>query len=462
MSSLIRLALAFLLAAALVGASNSTASSNATVPAASTFILKGTGDGNLTFAVNVADNSEDLYFHLSASTGNQWVAIGAGSHMKNSLIFVVYTSKSGKNITLSSRIATGHSEPVYNSSIQVDVLAGSGIENGSYVVNARCSNCRTWKNGALNLTSKVQPWIYAVGPGERLRSDSMTAGLRRHGDYGSFTMDMVQATGNPGVPIDTMSMSGAAARGGKHSMSDIAVIFHVFFMVLAFVLILPFGVVISRVFNSIRWHMVNQIVGALFVLVGACIGFYMSPQYNRSKHFNSAHQVLGLLAFIAVIVQIVIGCVGRRIYKKTQQKHPYLGLSHIWNGRILIVVGIANGAVGFVFAGTTWRILPYLLVTAFIIFVFASLLFLKRMRGKREIKASEPGKEQGVPGYMAPPLPYESNVHLTTFAAPPSYGRIQTGPRSVHLAPGRAYGPGPNPRFGSRTNITGPEGPIPF
>lgn len=151
---------------------------------ASTFVLDG-GDGtNLTFALNIPSNSDDLYFHMSGPAGNDWMAVGAGNLMKDSLMFIVYTAANGRNVTVSPRIGTGHSEPTYTTDVSVFLLPGSGLINDTYIINTKCHGCRKWKGGFLDLKSKTQPMIYAVGPGDYLQSDLLDAGIRRHEDFG--------------------------------------------------------------------------------------------------------------------------------------------------------------------------------------------------------------------------------------------------------------------------------------
>ncbi len=124
---------------------------------ASTFVLDG-GDGtNLTFALNIPSNSDDLYFHMSGPAGNDWMAVGAGNLMKDSLMFIVYTAANGRNVTVSPRIGTGHSEPTYTTDVSVFLLPGSGLINDTYIINAKCHGCRKWKGGFLDLKSKTQP-----------------------------------------------------------------------------------------------------------------------------------------------------------------------------------------------------------------------------------------------------------------------------------------------------------------
>jgi hypothetical protein len=60
-------------------------------PAASTVVLN---DTEITFAVNLPANSSDLYFSFSAPA-HSWAAVGAGSTMKGSLMFIIYSSGPG-------------------------------------------------------------------------------------------------------------------------------------------------------------------------------------------------------------------------------------------------------------------------------------------------------------------------------------------------------------------------------
>ena len=88
------------------------------------------------------------------------------------------------DITLSPRLATGHSEPSYSPDIPVSLLDGSGVTNGTYTANVHCRNCTSWLTGSLNLKLTAQSWIYAIGPSNSLKSDSRTATIQRHEQYG--------------------------------------------------------------------------------------------------------------------------------------------------------------------------------------------------------------------------------------------------------------------------------------
>jgi hypothetical protein len=52
--------------------------------------------GNFTFAVTTVKENGDLYIHIEAPAENSWVAVGTGSEMKGSLMWVVYRSEDEK------------------------------------------------------------------------------------------------------------------------------------------------------------------------------------------------------------------------------------------------------------------------------------------------------------------------------------------------------------------------------
>jgi len=58
--------------------------------------------------------------------------------MPNSNIFVVYTSGSGNNVTLSPRSTSSYQPPSPNDAAQVTLLEGSGVSNGVMTANVRC------------------------------------------------------------------------------------------------------------------------------------------------------------------------------------------------------------------------------------------------------------------------------------------------------------------------------------
>ncbi|KAI1868841.1 hypothetical protein JX265_006820 [Neoarthrinium moseri] len=356
---------------------------------------------DIAFALNVpSDSATDLYFSLMIPKSVTWGAIGLGSAtMAGSLMLVVYSSDSSQNLTISPRIAYGHSEPVYTSDINVEALDGTGLKDGvRYVFNGRCTNCRSWNSGHVDVTSKSQSFLYATGPDGDIDSDDVRAPLKMHLNYGNFQLDMTHAT-SPGavpvIPINNSTASVATTQGLSVSdKRDTAAMIHAIIMVFCFVGLFPFGVLILRLGNWVRWHAVNQGLALIGVIVGFGLGVHVSSFYNRSKSFSDPHQVIGILLFIFVICQFVLGFLHHRMFKKTQERTK-LAPAHVWLGRIIIPVGVMNAFLGFRLAQSPQY---YWILAGLVIFIFpviALILLTKKLICKRWDRSKAAAGEQG-------------------------------------------------------------------
>ena len=198
-----------------------TASLLSTATAVSTSVASGfvASDKSVTFALNIPQNetNNNLYFTLQGPSSSSWIvwqaslpsnttdelqAVGMGNDkMDDTLMFMAYADSTGNNITLSARLSYAHVEPSYDSNVSFSLQYGSGIINGNYVVNAICYNCRSWKGGLIDPTNTAAKFIFASGPDGSLNSNSLSADIKRHSSYGSFTMDLTKAVGTAGVPV---------------------------------------------------------------------------------------------------------------------------------------------------------------------------------------------------------------------------------------------------------------------
>lgn len=252
---------------------------------------------NITVAVNVpSDSSDSLFYHFSAPAGQTWAAFGFGNQMKGALIFVTYASQDGKNVTVSPRLGVGHVMPQHTSDVQVNVLSGSGIIDGSFVVNAQCTGCRSWSGGSVNVDSTSQQMVWAAGPSGTLKSDDVSASINQHEGYNFFNLNLKAATGAGGVPVpDTTSDSnigpgpgpviGEGFRGGSG--------FHAFLMVAAFLFLFPAGYLFLRVFERVWLHWVIQSLALVLVGVGAGVGIAISKRNNIVSNQNAAAEWFG-------------------------------------------------------------------------------------------------------------------------------------------------------------------------
>lgn len=259
-------------------------------------------------------------------------------------MIMVYSDPSGKNVTVSPRLGSSHVEPSFTDTVGITVLPGTGIKGNTTTVNAKCSNCRKWKNGSIDPKNTAAKFIFATGPDGHLNTHSLTAGIKRHASYGAFKMDLTKAgaVGDGAVPIlATADTTGVEQTKDKtdHDFSSAA---HACIMILAFVGLMPIGIMILRILNLPKWHGVWQAFSVVVALIGVCLGIYIGTFYSRTKHFESAHQVLGIIVIILMIGQSVLGFLHHRMYQKTQAPTK-LAPIHVWLGRVVIAGGVVNG-----------------------------------------------------------------------------------------------------------------------
>jgi len=428
-------------------AANSSSSTSASV-----FVYNNIqNDQQLVFALNAEQDTGDLYIHMSCPGGNSWMGVGIGSQMKDALIFVAYTSKNGSGVTLSPRVATGHNEPSYYDKVTCDLVYGDEYADGNTVtkdgydnlqgvmtVNAVCHNATQWGVGNLSIgtdASSDQPFIFAVGPGETLQSDSLSANMARHDFYGQFTMDMSQATVKTGgkVPVpnggaNSYTLDGASSATGLNQDNDPAPFIHALVMCVTFVIIFPFGSLVLRVLNRVKLHAIMQSVGLVLVCMATAGGIAISMLYNKSKHFASAHQIIGILIFIALFAQLGLGIMNHRSFKKTGQG-TILGKIHRYLGPAIIFFGIINAPIGFVFGGNPHLCLPYVVILLMFIILYCIVRFASHLCcGKRLKKNGPPHVGQTMPpgpeGYQYPQFGPDGNAGSGPYMQPPpAYGR---------------------------------------
>ncbi|KAI0438846.1 hypothetical protein F4803DRAFT_73222 [Xylaria telfairii] len=359
---------------------------------------------DLVFALNVPNDtsSSDLYFSMAFSTQTAWVAVGLGANTMggNPLVLMAYPSASGENVTISPRRCDGHSEPIYDPEINIETLPGTGILNDTtFVFNGLCTNCHSWpRNGKIDISSTAQEMAYATGASSDTRSNNPSQSVKIHWSYGSFTMDLVHATGAGGIPEipanENITSVGTTQQSATSGYSDKKAVLHAVFMILTFVGIWPFGILVLRVGGSVRWHAINQTLAFGLVLIGSILGFVISTSYNRSRKFNTAHQIIGIFVFIFVIAQLVLGYLHHRIYKKTQQPTKIAPI-HVWLGRIVIPLGIANGFTGFPLALSPGYDFALLGVVGFVVPAFLLILLVKKIFKKLVQKVKQPDESNG-------------------------------------------------------------------
>jgi len=295
-------------------------------------------------------------------------------------------------------------------------------EDGILSVDAHYQNSSSWMQHHIDMSSSEQPFIFALGPKlSHSNGGSPTATIQRHVVYGRFTMDMTKAVsdaaptanGNNGAWI----RSGASEAYGVSSDYDVGSAIHAVVMCLAFVLVFPLGALLLR-FVSVRVHYMVQLAATILVIVGLGTGIYISMEYNRvspsskwyrsiadfvlfkTQNYMTAHQIIGLIVFAGVAIQLLLGTVHHVIYKRTRRSTK-LGNIHLYLGPAVLVLGIINAPLGTVVGQRSQYNIPYAVVVA----VLAVLFFGARFYLWRSTKQNKTIQEsEGSDGESQVPL----------------------------------------------------------
>jgi hypothetical protein len=71
----------------------------------------------------------------------------------------------------------------------------------------------------------------------------------------------------------------------------------------------------------------------------------LSRLYSDFKQLDQAHPIIGIVLFILIFFQPILGYMHHRLFKKYKRR-TFWSHAHIWLGRIIITLGIINGGLG--------------------------------------------------------------------------------------------------------------------
>lgn len=329
-------------------------------------------------------NSQDLYLQITAPDDSGWAGVGLGTRMLGATIFVIYPNAAKTNVTLSPRTGKGNIEPQHDRSIDVTVLEGTGIKDGKWTMNFVCHNCRK----AVDVSSTSASFIYAKGEGDSISSDKNDASIYQHGTRGQFTMNLKAATttvsGNPFITSngntggntnnnnntsdsETENGDDKGTDNGKNnnssapmSKADRTLLAHGVIMAISWLFLLPLGAAFIRFLAQtfprpvpLYAHASIQFLTFILALVGFGLGISTSNQNGR--HFYADHQRLGVAIIILFFLQAPMGWIHHVNFVATGER-GFWSHAHVWNGRLVILLGIVNGGLGLHLAGIKKKI----------------------------------------------------------------------------------------------------------
>lgn len=184
----------------------------------------------------------------------------------------------------------------------------------------------------------------------------------------------------------------SSSRGGNQRTMLIA---HGVLASLAFVILFPAGAIAIRLasFPGIVWlHAAFQVFAYLVYIAGFGLGVYLATEMNL---LNSYHPVIGIVVFVLVFFQPILGFLHHTLFKKYNHRTLW-SYAHIWLGRIAVTLGIINGGLGLRLADSMMMssrggIIAYGVIAGLVWLVWVAAMFVGERRRKRA-RGNAPGK----------------------------------------------------------------------
>ncbi|KAF2664617.1 CBD9-like protein [Microthyrium microscopicum] len=421
----------------------------------STYIYAQNG-ANITVSLTAAADTNDLYFRISAPGAYDWVSVGVGASMKGAFTLIAYPNKKGNAMTLSPRQATGNSEPTYNKNIDCKLVGDSNPNSPGDNIDMSiiCRNAAQYSSPSLDLSSKEAPFMWALGrttfKNGTNANDSPSADLRSHSAHATFTIDMTQATvpsnSNDTIPTLGSEVSGASSHSNVETTRDYLSPGHAIATIVALIVLIPLDSMMRMCIKTVKFHIFMYILITILFIVGSALGFAVSSQFNRSKKYNSAHQVLGIIIFFAFFAQIPMGYFSYRRVKAqwiaeqdTQpivssepelparpRKRDPVKLTHMLIGVFIVLLAVVNGPLGFNLSLTSaynmyWVVLS---VGVFAVLVIASglrwMLKTRRKDAAQDLEDDDKRKEV-IEAYQLQAMRARDQQHQNQDPAPEYY-----------------------------------------
>lgn len=176
--------------------------------------------------------------------------------------------------------------------------------------------------------------------------------------WGYFFVDMARSvTTTPGSPSIRPGVTAAGASETKDDLSPLGrssraragfahvvkTALHGFFMALAFLLLLPAGVLamVSRHAGAFRRHWIAQAVAMACISVGLVLGLLLRPR------LSTTHQLLGVATISAVGVQAALGAAHHMQFVRAPRR-TWMARVHAPLGRLVLLAGYASVLTGLV------------------------------------------------------------------------------------------------------------------
>ncbi|KAH7070323.1 hypothetical protein BKA63DRAFT_568715 [Paraphoma chrysanthemicola] len=153
---------------------------------------------------------------------------------------------------------------------------------------------------------------------------------------------------------------------------------HGILMSLVVLIWFPLGVFLLRLLkikHTVRWHALWQSIGLAVLLSGTGFGALLSQKSNQS---SESHVLLGAVIVVLFLLMPVIGWLHHKHFAATGKK-DFKSPLHVWGGRILLLLALANGITGLQLSKEKKSVyIVYGVIAGVCVVVYAGMLWLRK------------------------------------------------------------------------------------
>ncbi|KAJ3319607.1 hypothetical protein HDV06_006169 [Boothiomyces sp. JEL0866] len=288
-------------------------------------------------------NGQTCFTIHSAESG--WAAIGVGSgSMSGADIYLGWKNSQGA-ISVGNFKGTGHEQPSANSAQNAQQV--TLMETAPSWAKLSFSFCRptTLSSNGKSITAD-QSYIYASSPDQASGSSVSNLRFSQHaGTYGSFAVDFTTTANST---ISGGSNNPYLYPSGSFTYQQI-VAMHGVLMFIAWAVSPFIGIYIARYTKDLlghNWYRLHVFFMGVACGLATIVSFFLIVLYIHPPHFNKLHHILGLIIFLAVILQIILGYISNAKWSPDRTSIPWWDKAHWWFGRSLFLLGLVNVYLG--------------------------------------------------------------------------------------------------------------------
>ncbi|KAJ3227152.1 hypothetical protein HDU81_006874 [Chytriomyces hyalinus] len=302
-------------------------------------------DQTNTFCVTVVrDDGVGMVAVTMWTSYSGWMAIGTGSVMSGSNMFIAWQSNSAGMI-VSQRTASGHNTPtVFESSTPLFKIESSPPTSVIVPKDAQLqvTFSVTTRSGIFSTLAST-PLIFGVSSTPPVGPNFPNATIVQHNVFGPFTLDVSK--------LNSVNSGAATPESESTKTLKLAHGLAMFFAwgVFPFIFIFVARYLKHRLGRKWYWiHLAGMLYGVCGLTVAGLVFIELTVEAGVSRFTEAGvHGFLGLaICFVLLPLQCIMGFLSNAFFKTDRTTIPWWDQVHWWTGRTLVMLGFAQIQLG--------------------------------------------------------------------------------------------------------------------